>query len=199
MQLELKNVIGTKCIDNKNIQSYKNAIDFYNITKGLLNNSTVKQMKNYRHHYNSTCYDHCLEVAYWSYLICKKLNLDYVSSARAGILHDLFLYDWRHSKKNLNLPKCHAFIHPEIALKNASQLVELNSKERDIILKHMWPVTFFKFPKYKESFIITFTDKLSALASFYRYYRNYLINNKIYKYAYVFLVSFSLNFFNLQK
>lgn len=181
MQLELNNTVGTSYINNKSAQSYMNAIEFYNITKDLLNNPTVKQMKNYRHHYNSTCYDHCLEVAYLSYLICKKLNLDYVSIARAGILHDLFLYDWRHSRKNLNLPKYHAFIHPEIALKNASELFELNPREKDIILKHMWPVTFFKFPKYKESFIITFTDKLSALVSCYNYYKNSLTNNRVYK------------------
>jgi len=27
--------------------------------------------------------------------ICKKYNLDYASAARAGMVHDLFLYDWR--------------------------------------------------------------------------------------------------------
>ncbi len=185
MLVDSKNNNQTNYLNTHCFKNYKNAIEFYNITKYLLSNKTVRQMKNYRHHYNSTCYDHCLEVAYWSYLICKKLNLDYISSARAGILHDLFLYDWRHSGKNLNLPKSHAFIHPEIALKNASNLVELNSKEKDIILKHMWPVTFFRFPKYKESFIITLTDKWSALTSFYNYYKSRLANNKIYKYAYI--------------
>ena len=88
-----------------------------------------------------------------------------------GILHDLFLYDWRNSKKELNLKGYHAFIHPKIALENASRLFKLNEKEKDIILKHMWPVTFFSLPKYKESYIITVTDKLSALKSFYEYYK----------------------------
>ena len=86
------------------------------------------------------------------------------------MLHDLFLYDWRHSKKKLNLEGLHAFVHPKIALRNASELFLLNDKEKDIILKHMWPVTFFSLPKYRESYIITFTDKLSALKSFYEYY-----------------------------
>lgn len=170
-----------------------NIIEFLNIERNLLDNPTVQQMKNYRQHYDSSCYSHCLEVAYLSYLFCKKYNLDYVSAARAGMLHDLFLYDWRHSKKRLHLQRFHAFIHPQISLENASKLIDLNDKEKDIILKHMWPVTFFSFPKYKESFIITITDKISALKSFHRYYKKRLISSKIYKYAYIFLVSFVFN------
>ena len=113
-----------------------------------------------------------------------------------GMLHDLFLYDWRHSKKKLNLEGLHAFVHPKIALRNASELFLINDKEKDIILKHMWPVTFFSLPKYRESYIITFTDKLSALKSFYEYYN---LNSKmlgIKKYAYIFFASFIMKFFN---
>ena len=95
------------------------------------------------------------------------------------MLHDLFLYDWRNSKKLLHLKHFHAFIHPQIALKNASGITNLNEKEKDIILKHMWPVTFFSFPKFKESFVITFTDKISALLSFKKYYINLLTNRMI--------------------
>ena len=62
---------------------FKSKREFVNIVKDLIDNPTVKQMKNFRQHYNSSCYEHCLEVAYWSYLICKKFNLNYVSAARA--------------------------------------------------------------------------------------------------------------------
>ena len=141
-------------------------------------------MKNYKQHYDTSCYDHCVEVAYWSYRFCKKHNLDYVAAARAGILHDLFLYDWRHSRKMLN--GWHAFEHPKIALKNALAISNLTTKEQDIILKHMWPVTFFQLPKYKESYIITITDKISALKSFYEYYKSHLIQKKFLRYAYIF-------------
>ena len=158
--------------------------EFFEITKYLINNPTVLQMKNYRQHYDTNCYDHCIEVAYWSYRFCKKHNLDYVSMARAAILHDLFLYDWRHSKAMLK--GWHAFRHPQIALENALNICDLNEKEKDIILKHMWPVTFFQFPKYKESFIITIADKLSALKSFYEYYQSHLMKKKLIRYAYVF-------------
>ena len=57
------------------------------------------------------------------------------------MLHDLFLYDWRindPSRKGL-----HAFRHPRIAFNNSSEIFDLNEKEKDIILKHMWPLTVF--------------------------------------------------------
>lgn len=179
-------------LDKKTL-NYYNELEFYNIIRDLLNNPMVQQMKNFRQHFDSSCYEHCLEVAYWSYLICKKHNLDYVSAARAGLLHDLFLYDWRHSKKLLHLKRFHAFEHPKIALQNALEVCVLNDKEKDIILKHMWPVTFFSFPKYRESYIITFTDKLSALKSFYNYFENILIKHRIYRYAYIFFSGFVFN------
>ena len=162
----------------------ENDKEFMNIINDLINNETVQQMKNFRQHFDTSCYEHCLEVAYWSYLFCKKHNLDYISVARAGMLHDLFLYDWRYSHKDLG--KWHAFYHPKVALNNASKLFILNNKEKDIILKHMWPVTFFQFPKYKESFIITITDKLSAIKSWLEYCRSLIVRKKLIRYAYVF-------------
>jgi uncharacterized protein len=37
----------------------------------------------------------------------------------------------------------------------------LNDIEKDIIEKHMWPLTL-KLPKYKEAFIVSFVDKYCA-------------------------------------
>ena len=34
--------------------------------------------------------------------------------------------------------------------------------EKDIIAKHMWPLTLRKVPKYKESFLISFVDKYTS-------------------------------------
>ena len=136
--------------------------EFFNIINDIISNETVQKMKNYRQHCNTSCYTHCLHVAYYSYIIAKKLNLDYCSTARAAMLHDLFLYDWRKNYRDVELPGLHAFVHPEIALKNSLENFSLNKKEIDIILKHMWPVTF-KIPKYKESFIVSFVDKCFAV------------------------------------
>ncbi|MCI9000817.1 MAG: HD family phosphohydrolase [Clostridia bacterium] len=159
--------------------------EFDFIIQDLVSNETVQKMKLYKQHYDTSCFEHCKNVAYYSYLLCKKYHLDYVSVARAGMLHDLFLYDWRlrqDGRKGL-----HAFTHPKTALTNATKLFTLNKKEKDIILKHMWPVTFFHFPKYKESYIITLVDKYCAIQESINAYRSKSSIQKLYRYAYVFL------------
>ena len=164
----------------------KTAIEFFDIIHDIIKNETVQSMKNFKQHCDTSCYEHCLHVAYYSYLITKKFGLDYISTARAAMLHDLFLYNWRKEYRDVELPGLHAFVHSKIALKNAMEIFELNEKEQDIIVKHMWPVTI-SFPKYKESYIVTFMDKYSAIKESYLYFRTQLRRNKIYKYAYVFL------------
>ena len=44
---------------------------------------------------------------------------------------------------------------------NAKKIFNLNKKEKDIILKHMWPVTL-AIPRYKETFLMTYVDKYFA-------------------------------------
>lgn len=166
--------------------SLNEELEFYSIISDIIKNTTVQKMKNYKQHYDTTTYEHCFNVAYISYKICKKLKLNYISATRGGMLHDLFLYDWRNSRKDLNLERYHAFIHPKIALENASKLFFLTDREKDIIVKHMWPITL-RFPKYPESYIITFADKLSAIQESFNFYNNYLQRKKLYKYAYIFL------------
>lgn len=167
-------------------QNVTNKIEFFKIIKDITSNETVQEMKKYRQHCNTSCYEHCIRVAYYSYWITKKLGLDYISTARAAMLHDLFLYDWRKSHREVKLDGLHAFIHPKIALKNAIEIFDLNKKEQDIISKHMRPVTL-ALPKYTESYIVTFMDKYSAIKESYTYFQSQLKKNRIYKYAYVFL------------
>ena len=143
----------------KNLDKILSDKEYIEIISELLNNEIVLEMKKYRQHHKVSCYDHCLYVSYNTYLICKKYNLDYKSAARAGLLHDLFLYDWR--KRQNGRKGLHAFTHPNEALKRASEITDLNDKEKDIIKNHMWPVTV-KIPKYKETYIITLVDKYFA-------------------------------------
>ena len=133
--------------------------EFLNIIKDILSNKTIQSLQLYKHHYGSNRYEHCLSVAYYSYKICKFLRLDHVSAARAGLLHDLFLYDCEDSKTR---PKNHLKEHPKTALDNAQNLFILNDIEKDIILNHMWPVTS-ALPNYFETFVITFVDKYCAI------------------------------------
>ena len=160
----------------------KNLIDndaeFQSIIKELISNDTVKQMKNYRQHYETTCYDHCYIVSYYCYKICKKYNLDYKSAARAGILHDLFLYDWR--KRENGRKGLHAFTHGKTACINACKLFDLNEKEKDMIIKHMWPVTV-AFPKSFEGFILTFVDKYCAMYESFEVIKSTLFIQKTFR------------------
>ncbi len=158
--------------------------EFENIISDITENETVQKMKNFRQHYNTSCFEHCKNVAFYSYLICKKYNLDYVSVARGAMLHDLFLYDWR--VKSAEHKRFHGFTHPKTALQNATKNFNLNKKEKDIIIKHMWPVTLV-LPKYKESFIVTFVDKYCAIIETIDGLKHNFKFNKIYRYAYVFL------------
>ncbi len=161
-------------------------IQFFHIIHDIISNEQVQKMKNFRQHCNTSCYEHCLHVAYYSYWITKRLGLDYISTARAAMLHDLFLYDWRKNYRDVELLGLHAFVHPKIALKNALEIFDLNPLERDIIVKHMWPVTL-PFPRYIETFIVTLMDKYSALNESRLYFQSQLKRNKLYKYAYIFL------------
>lgn len=147
-------------------------IEFFNIVNDIMINEEVQKLKLYKHHYAYTRFEHGLSVAYYSYIICKFLHLDYQSVARAGLLHDLFFYD---CENKLTRPKQHIHNHPKLALQNAEKLFSLNDREKDIILKHMWPITLSR-PKYWESFIITFVDKYCALKE-WSYYCGYKILN----------------------
>ena len=168
---------------NKKIHKI-NKEEFENIINELLENPTVQEMSKFKQHYTTSCLDHCIHVAYNNYIICKKLGWDYISATRAGLLHDLFLYDWR--KKQPNRKKFHAFHHPQIALNNSKKLFDLNPIEEDIILKHMWPLTII-LPKYKESYVITFVDKYCTLIESFSYYSKKIQKKPAFRFTYVFL------------
>lgn len=141
--------------------------EFRNIIKDIINNDSFKKMKDIKQHRFSNCYEHSVNVATKCFIYAKKRNLkiDVKSMVRGALLHDFYLYDWRENKKKY---KGHGFTHPSVALENAMrEFSDLNDVEKDIILSHMWPLIFFKFPKYKESFLVCFSDKICALKEFF--------------------------------
>lgn len=155
------------CLDIKPIGKIgkftKADYDFYFSISDILTNKVVMSSDTILHHSKTSCYRHMFNVSYYTYKMCKALNLDYVSAARGAMLHDLYLYTWRMEKGPLiSILKKHSWIHPKIALQNADKYFELNDIEKDIILNHMWPVTI-RFPKYAESFIVTIADKLCCV------------------------------------
>ena len=138
----------------------KNREEFENIIKDIKENETVNLMKNYRQHFNTSCYEHCYNASYYCFLIAKKLHWDYISVTRAAMLHDLFLYDWR--KRENNRKGLHAFTHGNTACQNACKLFNLTEKEQNIIKRHMFPVTLIP-PKSKEGLLLTLIDKYCGL------------------------------------
>lgn len=145
--------------------------EFYEIIGDIYKHEEFLKLKEHYHH-SSSIYEHVMDVSYFSYRACKLLNLDYKSAARGALLHDFFLYDWRnHSEPDLAENKLHGIEHPKIALNNARKYFELNDMEKDIVVKHMWPLTVSP-PKYKESFIVSFLDKYLASKEFVKKYNS---------------------------
>lgn len=136
--------------------------EFYSHIDNLLENEQVRELDNYIQHYCYTRLKHSLDVAYYSFFITRLLGWDSRSTARAGLLHDLFLYDWRDDSYT---GKRHAINHPRVALENARAVCELNRIEENIIRRHMWLITLIP-PRYKEGFVVTFVDKFCAAREF---------------------------------
>jgi uncharacterized protein len=138
-------------------------INFKNHIYEFLQLEQVHDMKKYIQHGKTTTFTHCMVVAYYSYCITLRLPmaLDTKSVARGAFLHDFYLYDWHIPDKS---HKLHGFVHPGFALKNAKKYFMLNSLEEDIIEKHMWPLTIYKYPKNKEALIVCLVDKFCSLA-----------------------------------
>jgi len=132
--------------------------DYVSCVTDLIAHEKVWSMDKFIQHANVSCLEHSFNVSYVSYLICKRFKLDYSSAARGGLLHDFFLYNW-HGTGIKNL---HSFKHPGIALKNADKYFELNNIEKDIIKKHMWPLTVVP-PMHVEAYIVMLVDKYCAI------------------------------------
>lgn len=70
-----------------------NAAAFLECVGALLDTSEVSSMKRWRHHFSITCYQHSLFVSYVAFRLARYFGWDYRAAARAGLLHDLYLYD----------------------------------------------------------------------------------------------------------
>jgi uncharacterized protein len=134
--------------------------DYLACVEELLGNDEVLSMRHYSQHRGVDCLMHCLNVSYSSYRICRLLGLDYRAAARGGLLHDFFLYDWHVENPYGGL---HGFTHPKIAVRNAERRFNLSEREKDVIKKHMWPLTP-SLPKYAESFVVLLTDKFFCVS-----------------------------------
>lgn len=123
--------------------------------------SRFNELKQYIQHGSTSVYEHCVNVACLSLWIYEKtgIKVNKYSLVKGALLHDYFLYDWHVPDKTHRL---HGFTHPGVAFKNASQSFKLNEREKDIIIKHMFPLTPVP-PYFKESWIVTIADKICSI------------------------------------
>ncbi len=149
--------IGSK----KNLLSNETSDGYYETVRDLLEHEIVLKMKEFTQHGNTSTFQHCVNVSYYNWKLCRFFRLDARAGARAGLLHDLFLYDW-HTHTRDTGDHFHGMTHPKAALRNACRYFELNSREKDIILKHMFPLTLTP-PKYGETVVIILVDKYCGL------------------------------------
>lgn len=131
---------------------------FLRETNDLLSHPKVQALGDYQQHGSVSRLDHSIYVAYMSFRIAVHLRLNAREAARGGLLHDLFFYDWHVSGPNCG---CHAHRHPLVALENARKYFTLTKREENIIESHMFPLGY-TLPRYAESFVVTFADKVCA-------------------------------------
>lgn len=134
---------------------------FFTVLKEVSRNSKFLESKNFIQHGNTSVLKHSVSVAYVSFRVASLLNLpvDMKKLIRGALLHDYFLYDWHVKDKSHRL---HGFRHPYTAYRNASRDINLSKIEKDIITRHMFPLTPIP-PIYMESILVCTVDKLCSL------------------------------------
>jgi uncharacterized protein len=134
--------------------------EFLSFVKEILDSKEFQKRKKYDHHENESVYEHSMKVAYSSYLYAKKHKLNTKDISIGGLLHDFYYKPWKENTKKVPFFKKHGFVHAKEAYDNACKHFPnlMNDRIKDIITKHMFPLNI-KFPKYRESWIVSLMDK----------------------------------------
>ena len=152
------------------VREYKIAKEIFAHGRDLIITDEAQRMKGFVQHGTTSVFEHAVSVAKFSLLMADsiekvfKKKVDRRSLVRGALLHDYFLYDW-HEKNEFH--RLHGFTHPGRALRNAQRDFDLNDIEKDVICKHMFPLTLVP-PKHLESFIVCTADKWSAICETFK-------------------------------
>ena len=141
-------------------------MEYKKIYKEFSKNNKYKKMVNENHHGTSRL-AHINRVAKMSYNMSKLFGLDYISTTRGALMHDFFL-----NKELSDLSSKRFKIHPQKAYENSKKYFKVNELEKNIILSHMYPITK-ELPKYKESYIVSISDKIVSIYEFGRFQIKY--------------------------
>lgn len=128
----------------------------------ILCSQNMLRSQHYVQHGNTSVYEHSLQVADKSLTLARRFRLpvDERAMVRGALLHDYFLYDWHDANPSHRL---HGFRHARFAFENAASEFELGRVEKDVILRHMFPLTPLP-PHYWESLVVCLADKACAVS-----------------------------------
>ncbi len=130
----------------------------------ILGSENYLKLKSFIQHGNVTVFEHSIHVSVCAIKLNRKMCVvgREREIVRGALLHDYFLYDWHDGEAPGNIhPKLHGFYHPGIALRNATRDFALSEREKEIIRKHMWPLTV-KPPRCREAWIVCMADKYAS-------------------------------------
>lgn len=136
--------------------------------RDILESPNFKASDKHFQHGTISVKTHSEQVALSALKIARKLPIKFCEKdlVRGALLHDYFQYDWHHKKVDissiLRFYEMHGFTHPKTALKNAEKEFHLSHREKDIIQKHMWPLTVVP-PMCREAWVVTCADKYCSL------------------------------------
>lgn len=142
----------------QHIKNIVNQNSYLVCVEDLLSTQQVSSMKQWRHHFSVTTYDHSLFVSYVAFRLARRWHCDHLMAARMGLLHDLYLYNGHAPSIN---PVSQCFDHPVAAVRNARALIAMSEKEENIIVSHMWPLAK-TMPHSREALIVNLADKICA-------------------------------------
>lgn len=154
----------------KKITEYQIAKEIFTHGREIILSDSAQSMKGFTQHGTTSVFEHAVSVAKYSLIFAQTVEnifgktVDRSSLVRGALLHDYFLYDWHEKNEYHNL---HGFTHPGRAFRNACRDYELNDKEKDIIRKHMFPLTPIP-PKHLESFMVCIADKWCAICETFK-------------------------------
>ena len=117
----------------------------------------VQSMQKFIQHGHTSTYQHSMNVVRLSYWLNKHFHLhaDEKALLVGALLHDFYLYDWHEKNREHSL---HGFKHPYFAFRNADRDFKLNDIEKNVILRHMFPLTPIP-PACREAWIVCMADK----------------------------------------
>ncbi|MCH5186867.1 MAG: hydrolase [Oscillospiraceae bacterium] len=129
----------------------------------VLSAPCIQRLDDFMQHMGTTRLSHSINVSYKSYALARLFGWDYRAAARAGLMHDMFYYNFKETGYSA---REHCRLHPEIAYRNAKRNFTLTKLEGDIIRSHMWLATWTP-PRHREGYLVTMVDKYCAVEEFF--------------------------------